>query len=69
MIKGFEACGILSYGYVSRNINARGQVFGFLRSIHMWDVGKLDTAMNNVFFGYQRGSANVARFDRFGGVG
>jgi hypothetical protein len=69
LIKGFEACGILSDVYVSHNRNARGHVFGFVCSIHMRDVGKLDRAMKNVFFGHQRAWANVARFDRFGGVG
>lgn len=69
LIKGFETCGILSDVYVSHDRNARVQVFGFSRSIHMWVVGKLDRAMHNVFVGHQRGWTNVTCFNRFGGVG
>jgi hypothetical protein len=66
--KAFEVCGILSDVYVSRNRNARGQNYGFVRYINVKDVAKLQKALNNVYFGQNKVWANVARFDRFGEV-
>jgi len=64
-----EVCGILADVYVSRNRNASKQVFGFVCFTNVRNVDKLNEALNKVYFGQQRIQANVAQFDRFGGVG
>jgi len=66
--QGFEFCGILTELYVSRNRNARGQLFGFVRFTNVRDVVKLNKALNNVVFGNLKVWENVARFDRFGDI-
>lgn len=49
--KAFEVCGILSDVYISRNRNAKGQIFRLLSFIHVKGVDKLNNAMNNVYLG------------------
>jgi hypothetical protein len=61
----FEVCGILSDIYVARHLNARGQVYGFVRYSNVKNRDKLGQALNNIWIGDYRVWARVARFDRF----
>jgi len=61
----FEVCGILSDVYVARQLNSRGQVYGFVRFMNVRNKDKLTQALNNVWIGDFRVWAREARFDRF----
>jgi len=63
--QGFEVCGILEDLYVTKNYNAQGKVYGFVRFGKVKNVAKLTKALNEVRFGVYRVFAKVARFDRF----
>lgn len=67
--KDLVVCGILACVCVSRYRNASEQVFGFVCFTNVRNVDKLNKALNKVYFGQQQIWANVARFNRFGGVG
>lgn len=60
-----DLCGILSDVYIARKRNFRGQVYGFLRFLHVKNSDKLAMALNNVWIGQHRIWAREARFDRF----
>jgi len=61
----FEVFGILSDVYVSRHLNARGQVYGFVRFLNVKSRDILRKALNNIWIGDWRVWAKEARFDRF----
>lgn len=61
----FEMCGILSDVYVARQLNSRGQVYGFVRFLYMRNIDKLAHALNNAWISDHRFWAREARFDRF----
>lgn len=63
--KFFEVCGILSDVYLARRLNARGQVYGFVRFLNVKNRAKLGVALNNIWIGDYRVWAREARFDRF----
>ena len=63
--QGFEVCGILEDLYVTKNYNAQGKVYGFVRFGKVKNVAKLTKALNEVRFGVYRVFSKVARFDRF----
>lgn len=44
----FEVCGILSDVYIARRLNARGQVYGFVRFMNVKNRDKLGKALNNI---------------------
>jgi hypothetical protein len=58
-------CGILSDVYVARQLNSRGQVYGFVRFTNVRNRDKLAQALNNVWIGDLKVWAREARFDRF----
>ena len=59
---GFEVCGILDDVYVAPRCNARGQRYGFVRFLKVWDVDNMVQALNNVWFGDFLVWAKVASF-------
>jgi len=61
----FEVCGILSDVYVARQLNAHGQVYGFVRFMNVKNKEKLGQALNNSWIGDCRVWAREARFGRF----
>jgi len=61
----FEVCGILSDIYVARHLNSRGQVYGFVRFLHVRNRVKLAQALKNVWIGDHRVWACEALYDRF----
>jgi hypothetical protein len=64
--RGLEVCGMLAAIYVSRNLNVRGHIFGFVNFIKVCHVKKLNKALNNVFFWDNCLFTKVTKFDRFG---
>lgn len=42
-------CGIFSDVYVARQLNSRGQVYGFVRFLYVRNIDKLAHTLNNVW--------------------
>jgi len=61
----FEVCCILSDAYIARQLNSRGQVYGFVRFLNVKNREKLAHTLNNVWIGDFRVWAREAWFDRF----